>query len=390
MDFAQVAALARSAAGLASRDDLSSVLAALATELGKLDDVAGAQVVIAEGNDSLQLMGSAGFAADPEFFGLLAACRERGADLATFRALTDNTQIVIPGRRAQMLSSDAWSPLHAYLREVDWSDFVATPFPLNGSGTGVINCYMAAGALVTPETTAFFRSMGALAGLAIDYHDLMRRDRVRVRREERDRLARDLHDSVLQRMFALSMQSKALERAAAAMGERGAELAKEARAFYDTSQSARAELRAIVETERAAPVGETGLVAALEQFAKQWRGDQLLIEVTADARIDRRETAFLEDVFFIVTEAVFNAVRHARPSRISASVFEQAGVRCVVSDDGFGFDPTSVSAGFGLTSISQRAAQWGGSVAVASGRDGSRVEVSFPDSLGRASGRAES
>ena len=123
-----------------------------------------------------------------------------------------------------MLASDAWSPLHAYLREVEWSDFVATPFPLNGAGTGVINCYMAAGAAVTPDAITFFRSMGALAGLAIDYHDLMRRDRERVRREERDRLARDLHDSVLQRMFALSMQSKALERAADRMGDTGAEL----------------------------------------------------------------------------------------------------------------------------------------------------------------------
>ena len=110
-------------------------------------------------------------------------------DLATFRALADHTQIVIPGRRAQMLASSAWSPLHAYLREVEWSDFVATPFPLNGSGNrGGRTCYMSTGAAVTPDAIAFFRSMGALAGLAIDYHDLMRKDRERVRREERDRL----------------------------------------------------------------------------------------------------------------------------------------------------------------------------------------------------------
>ena len=379
MDFARMAALARSAAGLASRDDLGSVLAALAGELGNLEDVAGAQVVIAEGNDSLQLMGSAGFAADPEFFGLLAACRERGADLATFRALADGTQIVIPGRRAQMLASDAWSPLHAYLREVEWSDFVATPFPLNGAGTGVINCYMAAGAAVTPDAITFFRSMGALAGLAIDYHDLMRRDRERVRREERDRLARDLHDSVLQRMFALSMQSKALERAADRMGDTGAELAAEARTFYETSQSARAELRAIVESERTTSVGETGLLDALEQFARQWRSDALQIEITADARTDSRDPAFLEDVYFIVTEAVFNAVRHARPTRVSASIVEQKGVTCVVRDDGTGFDADRPNAGFGLRSITQRASHWAGSVVLSSGRHGSRIEVAFPD-----------
>jgi signal transduction histidine kinase len=379
LDLPRLAALARSAAGLASRDDLGSVLTALAGELGKLDDVAGAQVVIAEGNDSLQLMGSAGFAADPEFFGLLAACRERGADLATFRALSADAQIVIPGRRAQMLASDAWSPLHAYLREVDWSDFVATPFPLHSSGTGVINCYMSAGVSVTVDTAAFFRSMGALAGLAIDYHDLMRRDRERVRREERVRLARDLHDSVLQRMFALSMQSKALERAAERLGASGSELAAEAGTFYDTSQSARAELRAIVESERTAPVGETGLADALDRFARQWRSAELQIEITADVRVDRREAAFLEDVYFIVTEAVFNAVRHAHATRISASVVEQKGVSCVVSDDGGGFDPARPGSGFGLTSISQRASRWGGSVTLSSGSHGSRVHIAFPE-----------
>ena len=59
----------------------------------------------------------------------------------------------------------------------------------------------------------------------------------------------------------------------------------------------------------------TGLLDALEQFARQWRSDALQIEITADARTDSRDSAFLEDVYFIVTEAVFNAVRHARPTR---------------------------------------------------------------------------
>ena len=120
MDFAQVAALgARSAAGLASRDDLGSMLAALASELGKLDDVAGAQVVIAEGNDSLQLMGSAGFAADPEFFGLLAPRAERGRGPRDISRAVRNAPDRDPGPPcADACRQTPGQPLHAYLREV--------------------------------------------------------------------------------------------------------------------------------------------------------------------------------------------------------------------------------------------------------------------------------
>ncbi|WP_290427305.1 GAF domain-containing sensor histidine kinase [Microbacterium elymi] len=209
-----------------------------------------------------KLMGAAGFAADPEFFGTLAACRDRGADLATIRALRTGLQVVILNRKRDMLSSEAWAPMHPYLREVEWSDFVATPFDLQGTGTGVINCYMATNGLPDDEVKAFFRSMAALAALAIDHHQLIRRDREQARLDERARIARDLHDSVLQHLFAIGMQSKALERQAVELGRSGEAILAMAREFHETSVSARSELRSIIESARVTSLDESGIAAS--------------------------------------------------------------------------------------------------------------------------------
>jgi DNA-binding NarL/FixJ family response regulator len=205
-DELRLVAIARTAAELATRGSVEASLTTIATTIQQLDVVAAVQVVLAEPpDDALRMMGVAGFAPDPEFAGILRASRDRGATLVTFDAPGAARQRVVRDRRAEMLASPAWEPMHDYIRQVDWSDYIATPMPLRQAKGGVINCYLVPGAPVTEELTDFLRTMADQAALAVDYHALLERDRQSVRSGERLRIARDLHDSVLRNVIELVM-----------------------------------------------------------------------------------------------------------------------------------------------------------------------------------------
>ena len=125
------------------RDSAESVLSAMAVEIRQTEGIAGAQIILVDSvTGSMRMMGSAGFSEDGGFFDLLMACHRRGAPLATYEALRTGAQRVYPDRKAEMLADDRWQPLHAYISELDWHDFIATPFRLEGVTSGVINAYV--------------------------------------------------------------------------------------------------------------------------------------------------------------------------------------------------------------------------------------------------------
>lgn len=385
LESREFAGLARTAATLAQRDTLESLLSALADEIFRLDEVAGVQVVLIDAGNTLRIMGSAGFARDPEFFGNLNACRLRGADLATFAALEHGGGLIFPERKAQMLASDAWLPLHPYLREVEWSDFVSLPFPLQRR-QGVINSYMSVGATLTPSLATFLQSMADLAAVAIDYHDLLEQGRESVRRVERQRVAQDLHDSVLQKVFAMVMQTTRLHELGTTLGERGKEIVELADEFQRTSLSVQREIRDIIEASRPGLPAHATLRDATEAYLAQWRrGDVTFVVEIADIP-DSFEPPLVDDAYFLVTESVFNALRHASASEIRVRVtVEGDALRVEVADDGRGFEPDAPSSGFGLDSMRHRAERWAGrlDIAAADGTSVSAILTSDPQGAAR-------
>lgn len=143
--------------------DHAAVLASVADTIQTLDEVAGVQVVLAAPPDeAASEMGSAGFSTDPVFFEQLRASRARGARLATFDEPATLSQRVLPDRRSRMLASPEWEPMHGYLRQVEWRDYIATPLPFGREKGGVINAYLAADAVPTARLLEFLRAMAVL------------------------------------------------------------------------------------------------------------------------------------------------------------------------------------------------------------------------------------
>lgn len=214
-------------------------------------------------------------------------------------------------------------------------------------------------------------SMGLVLALAMaDVANRERRAAARVAElsaaAERNRLARDIHDSLGHHLTAISIQ---LEKAAA-FSERDPATAE--RALADARSSvgrALGDVRASVGTLRAEPAR---LVTALRDLAE--------VTLTVDGEERDLDQATVTALYRAAQEAVTNARRHGRAGQVTVSVrFGAADTRLEVSDDGTGFDVGVAQDGFGLLGLRERAALLGGTVTVDSSPGaGTRVLVTVP------------
>lgn len=195
-------------------------------------------------------------------------------------------------------------------------------------------------------------------------------------REERARVARDLHDVVKQRAFALSLH----------LGAMGAWLVRDPAKAAERLQNAIgvcAELQrgladTIFDLRGALPEGELGeLLAARAQALAELAGVPVTVEVDPLPELPEATAA---DLILMVEEALTNAARHARARRwwLRAAVADGALV-VEVGDDGIGYDPASTPPGQGLRSLTARAAALGGKVElVGTPGAGSTVRIRLP------------
>ena len=205
------------------------------------------------------------------------------------------------------------------------------------------------------------------AAIAIEKTRLYERARELSVVEERNRLARELHDSVTQRLFGLTLAAEA----AATVVDRDPSEAKDALArVQELAREAMDELRSLIFELRPASVETEGLAAALRKHvAVLQRVHGRDVEIHLDAEVDGRGDGDGE-VLRIAQEALHNAVRHASARRIDVRLGRDDGrVRLEVLDDGVGFDPVDAALRarhLGLTSMEERATELGAQIDVTS------------------------
>jgi signal transduction histidine kinase len=197
--------------------------------------------------------------------------------------------------------------------------------------------------------------------------------------EERNRLARELHDSVTQTLFTSVLLS---ETGLTLLGGDHPEAAAELRRSQELARQALEEMRSMIFELRPPELASDGLVPALRKHVEiLQRVHRVPIRLTATG--ERRLRGRTErEAFRIVQEALANAVRHARPTAVDVSIEISASrLTVVVSDDGVGFDPSASglrARHLGLTSMEERAGALGGTLLVESAPGGGssiRAEV---------------
>jgi PAS domain S-box-containing protein len=208
--------------------------------------------------------------------------------------------------------------------------------------------------------------------------------------QERAHLARELHDSVTQALFSMTLTTRTLE----LLMDRDATKAKAQLAVLrELQKDALAEMRSLIFELRPGSLEQDGLIHALRTHAAAVEG-RVGLPIVLDAEdFDARLPIEVEDACYrIAQEALHNVVKHAaaRHVRIELGHVDH-GIRLVVEDDGHGFDPQRVPGGhLGLAGMRARAERLGGRLAVASaaGR-GTRIEVVLPDTVERSDPAAE-
>jgi signal transduction histidine kinase len=236
--------------------------------------------------------------------------------------------------------------------------------------------------VATFTTLTLGAAVSARRRAAVELAESQRREAERAA-EERQRIARDLHDSVSQTLFSLGLHAGIAkhEVARAELGT-GSELPASIDAVADLARGALLEMRASIFELRGGAIAEQGLVAALGAHgaALAVRHD---VEVSVDGPPERLPLApeVEEALFRIGQEAMTNAVKHAGGTSVSARAsVDDGGITMLISDHGVGFDPSRSYGGhLGLELMRSRAADAGATIAIESVPGaGTTVRVTVP------------
>jgi signal transduction histidine kinase len=311
------------------------------------------------------------------------ACQSLAAHLFDYRPGWSET---VEYRSDDPRLPEGWK---TFARRMDSAGIVASPLVLGSRNLG----WMTVSVPGDPEPEsqwwriALTEAVARQAALALHHSRLIDAHRREERRkailEERNRLARDIHDSLAQGFAAILMQLQAAQRAAA--GTLPPSVGASIETAVDLARTHLTEARRSVGALRPNVGQGEDIAAALRRIADMGqRTAGMPIDVVVD-ELPRLGDAVEREIIGIAQEALTNAVRHARARRITirASAIQAVGVRLSVADDGRGMVRDEPVSGFGMTSMQERAERIGASLTIVTGaRKGTEVVLAWdPASL---------
>lgn len=207
--------------------------------------------------------------------------------------------------------------------------------------------------------------------------------------EEREKLARDLHDDLGQMLGFINLQAQGIRQELVKAGVTTG-LSRIDR-LVEAAQSAHQEIRKYVREVRGATAGEQGLLAVLRQSIaafEQQSGTSVRLRLAPGFTEQALAASIQINLQYVLKEALNNVRKHAQASQVTISLSRSRGtLRIDVEDDGGGFDPggarVQAQSGFGLGIMRERIAEIGGSIEFESapGR-GTRIAIRVPAKKG--------
>lgn len=230
----------------------------------------------------------------------------------------------------------------------------------------------------------FLSGLANQAAIAIENARLHSEVRKLATLEERERISEDLHDGIIQSIYATGL---GLEECVKLIERDPRKLAPKLEAAIENMNTVIRDVRNYIVGLQPEALHEVGLSRSLDDLARALALNTLLrvkleVEPGIDGALTQEQCG---NLFQICREALTNVVKHAGASRVVMTLGRANGVlRLRVEDDGEGFDPVNrPTGGQGLRNMEERARRLGGSWSIvrASG-GGTRIVVEFP--LGRA------
>jgi len=196
--------------------------------------------------------------------------------------------------------------------------------------------------------------------------------------KERNRLARELHDSVAQTLYGLTLQAEAASRKLN-QGQTN-EVVGFLREIRESAQQTLQETRLLIFELRPPILEEEGLVSALRARLESVESRSGLKTRISLGEVGRLPGGIEAGLYGISNEVLNNILKHAHASEVKISLARKEGkIILEISDNGVGFDPSvETPGGLGLKGMRERAEQINGNLQISSGENGTQVSVEVP------------
>lgn len=302
------------------------------------------------------------------------------------RALRENRAIPVPNIKGQLLAlSDDLAP-SPYLQRPEIQELMSvfeamllTPLVVAGQPYGILAAYYHRSRAFSPEDLRGAQSLAGQAALGIESARLREQAGQAAALDERNRLARELHDSVTQSLYSVTLYAEAAARQVEAGNQ--AEVIDHLRALRDTSRDALREMRLLIYELRPPEIERIGLAAALRgrlQAVETRGGVHAELQQEGDENLP---VSAQQELYHIAREALNNSLKHALAANIIVRLtYKPGGAVLEVQDDGAGFDSVAgmEAGGMGLHTMRERAQRIGAQLDVQTGPgEGTLVRVAL-------------
>ncbi len=360
--LAESQGLQRVAAALLHKVSPEEVLEIVCAEAQQLTGAMGSAVLLLEDGDWLRVTYSTGAVA--AFFDRIP--------------VEGSLAGIVVCRDEPFLTNDPAGEAYEYLRGRRPTAFLSMPLHAGGDVIGVLEVVDKPGGFVKDDVriVSLFANQAAIN---IEHARLNQQAGQVAVLEERQRLARELHDSVVQSLYSMTLYADAAALALAA-NKQDVTLSH-LQELRDTARSAMHDMRLLIFELHPPALALEGLVTALRirlAAVEARAGLKTALKVEGERRLP---IVLEEELYRIAQEALNNVMKHAGAQHVTVRLeFTDKTVCLQVCDDGIGFDPLTVrnAGGIGLRSFEERAAKVGGQVTLESSPgEGTTVTVSI-------------
>lgn len=262
---------------------------------------------------------------------------------------------------------------------------IAIPLVLHGRMVGVLCLGSEAAGVYHHDQAAIAGEIAEEIAAAIVNAQLYHRSRKLVLAEERNRLARELHDSVTQSLFSISLTAQTARIRLETRPDQQERVIAALATIQEQAQGALSEMRSLIYELRPAALEEEGLVAALQRHVAAFRnraGQEISLTIDEALAYARLAAPIEEAIYRITQEALHNIYKHAAANHVRVTLSRDGGELLLeVEDDGRGFDPAAPVDGqhFGRSTMRERAEALGGTLTIVSAPGcGTLVRVRLP------------
>jgi PAS domain S-box-containing protein len=358
----RVSALATIAASLTVNQPFDTTMNTVTSAVIKAMPVAASAVCIFDSDGRPQRM-AATSGHPPGYADAVERSWHRGGGVT--QLLTDDVEsVVITDALAKMLAMPECAPIHDMLRTACWSTVVIVRLQSQGRSFGSLQVYYPDKTAPSDDDMAFLRAVADQCTVAVDNARLLSEAQSRAGLEERQRLARDLHDSVSQALYGIALGARTAKKVLA----NGAtdQLVEPLDYILSLAQAGMTEMRSLIFELRPESLEQEGLVAALERRLAALR-DRHELGVTASLGAEPTVPLPIKETLYrIAQEAMHNTVKHAHARTIRLELrTSQERIEMEIADDGVGFgigvSSESRAGHLGLQSMRERAEAHAGS-----------------------------